>query len=68
VCEDDVINEMKHGKAPSLDGFDVDFFKACTEKVKQGILDVVEDPRRTRSFLKDLNASFRALITNKKNI
>ena len=25
----EVINEMKNGKYPSLDGFNVDFFKAC---------------------------------------
>jgi len=32
VFEDDVIeviNEMKNGKAPSPDGFNVDFFKSC---------------------------------------
>ena len=25
----EVINEMQSGKAPGLDGFNVDFFKAC---------------------------------------
>jgi len=39
----EVIKEMKNGKAPCLDGFNVDFFKACWEVVKQVILDVVED-------------------------
>jgi hypothetical protein len=30
----EVINEMKNGKAPGLDGFNVDFFKACWKTVK----------------------------------
>jgi len=43
----EVINEMKNGKAPGPDGFNVDFFKACWKTVKQGILEVVEDSRRS---------------------
>lgn len=69
VCEaevSEVINEMQNGKAPSSDGFNVDFFKACWKKVKQDILDVVEDSRRSRLFLKAGNAYFIALIPKHK--
>ena len=65
VSEDEVsevINEMQNGKAPSPDGFNVDFFKACWKTVKQDILEVVEDSRRSKAVLKALNASFIALI------
>jgi len=65
VNEDDVsevIKEMQNGKAPSPDGFNVDFFKACWNIVKQDILDVVEDSRMSRTILKVLNTSFISLI------
>jgi len=57
-----VIKEMQNGKAPGLDGFNVDFFKACWNIVKQDILDVVEESRRSKSILKFLNTSFISLI------
>lgn len=56
-----VIKEMQNGKAPGLDGFNVDFFKECWEIVKQDILDVVEDSRKNRTILMVLNASFITL-------
>lgn len=65
ISEDEVrevINEMQNGKALGQDGFIVDFFKACWETVKQDILDIVEDSRRSKSVLKVINASFIALI------
>lgn len=58
----EIINEMQNGKAPGPDGFNLDFFKACWKTVKQDILDVVEDSRRSKTVLKALNASFIALI------
>eukprot|EP00253_Pinus_taeda_P003550 PITA_03550 len=58
----EVIKEMKNGKAPGPNGFNVDFFKACREIVKQDILDVVEDSRKNKIVLKVLNTSFIALI------
>eukprot|EP00253_Pinus_taeda_P010243 PITA_10243 len=58
----EVINEMQNGKAPGPDGFNVEFFKSCWKTVKQDILEVVEDSRRSRSVLKALNASFITLI------
>lgn len=58
----EVIKDMQNGKAPGLDGFNVDFFKACWNVVKQDILNVVEDSRRNRTILKALNTSFISLI------
>ena len=63
----EVINEMKNGKAPSLNGFNVDFFKACWKTVKHDILEVVEDSRRCKKVLKAFTASFVALIPKKEN-
>ena len=57
-----VLKEMKNGKAPGPDGFNVDFFKACWNIVKQDILQVVEDSRKHRTILKDLNSFFIPLI------
>eukprot|EP00253_Pinus_taeda_P003668 PITA_03668 len=35
---EEAMKEMQNGKAPGLDGFNVDFFKACWKIVKQDIL------------------------------
>eukprot|EP00253_Pinus_taeda_P012913 PITA_12913 len=64
----EVIKEMQSGKALGPDGFNVDFFKTCWETVKQDILEVVEDSRKSKKVLKALNASFIALITKKENV
>eukprot|EP00253_Pinus_taeda_P028863 PITA_28863 len=58
----EVIKEMPNGKAPGLDGFNVDFFKACWKIVKQDILNVVEDSQMNKTILKVLNTSFISLI------
>eukprot|EP00253_Pinus_taeda_P001536 PITA_01536 len=63
----EVIHEMQSGKAPSLDGFNVDFFKACWDTVKYDILEVVEDSRRFKKVLKALNASFIPPIPKQEN-
>ena len=52
----EVIKEMQNGKYLGMDGFNIDFFKACWEIVKQDILDVVEDLRRSKIFLSAPNA------------
>lgn len=57
-----VIKDMQNGKAPSPDGFNVDFFKACWNVFKQDILEVVEDSRRSKSILKALNNFFISMI------
>eukprot|EP00253_Pinus_taeda_P028390 PITA_28390 len=44
-----VLKEMQNGKAPGLDGFNVDFFKACWNIVKQDILQELDQtPDRFR--------------------
>jgi len=58
----EVLKEMQNGKSPGSDGFNVDFFKACWNIVKQDILNVVEDSRLNRTILKVLNTSFISLI------
>jgi len=63
----EVINEMENGKAPGPDGFNVDFFKACWNIVKQDILNVVEDSKLNRTILKVLNTSFISLIPKQDN-
>eukprot|EP00253_Pinus_taeda_P007097 PITA_07097 len=59
---EEAVKEMKNGKAPGSDGFNVYFFKAYWRIVKQDILEVVEDSRRFKTVLKALNESFIALI------
>ncbi len=63
----EVIKEMKNGKAPGSDGFNIDFFKACWETIKQDIFDVVEDSRKNKTVLKALNTSFISFIPKKEN-
>eukprot|EP00253_Pinus_taeda_P023064 PITA_23064 len=59
---------MQSGKAPGPYGFNVDFFKACWDTVKQDILEVVEDSRQHKKVLKALNATFISLIPKKENV
>eukprot|EP00253_Pinus_taeda_P013097 PITA_13097 len=58
----EVIKDMQNGKAPGPDGFNVDFFKARWNILKQDILNVVEDSKRNRTILKALNTSFISMI------
>lgn len=58
----EVIKEMQNRKSLGPDGFNVDFFKACWEIIKQDILDVVEDSRKYKTILRVLNTSFITLI------
>eukprot|EP00253_Pinus_taeda_P005917 PITA_05917 len=64
----EVLKEMKNGKAPGPDGFNVDFFKVCWNIVKKDIVRVVEDSRLNRTILKALNTSFIALIPKQDNV
>eukprot|EP00253_Pinus_taeda_P023477 PITA_23477 len=57
-----VLKDMQNGKVLGPDGFNVDFFKACWDIVKQDILNVVEDSKGSKTILKALNASFFSLI------
>eukprot|EP00253_Pinus_taeda_P031662 PITA_31662 len=63
----EVLKEMHNGKALGPDGFNVNFFKACWNIVKQDILNVVEDSKRNRTILKALNTSFISLIPKQDN-
>ena len=63
----EVIKEIQNGKAPGLDGFNVDFLKACWNIVKQDILNLVEDCRMNRTILKVLNTSIISLIPKQDN-
>ena len=47
----EVLKDMQNDKAPGLNGFNVDFFKACWNIVKQDILHVVEDSRLNKTIL-----------------
>eukprot|EP00253_Pinus_taeda_P031182 PITA_31182 len=58
----EVLKDMQNGKAPSPDGFNVDFFKACWNIVKQDIVQVVEESKLNKTILKVLNTSFISLI------
>lgn len=63
----EVLKEMKNGKAPGPDGFNVDFFKFWWNIVKGDIVRVVEDSRLNITILKSLNTSFIALIPKQDN-
>eukprot|EP00253_Pinus_taeda_P017896 PITA_17896 len=63
----EVIKLMQNGKASGPDGFNVDFFKACWDTVKQDILEVVEDLRQHKKVMKALNVTFIDLIPKKEN-
>eukprot|EP00253_Pinus_taeda_P001635 PITA_01635 len=59
---EEVVKEMPNDKASGLDGFTINFYKACWEIVKLEVWEVVEESRRSASILKSLNSTFLALI------
>lgn len=63
----EVLKDMQNGKAPSPDGFNLDFFKACWDIVKLDIVNVVEDSRVSKSILKALNTYFISLIPKQES-
>eukprot|EP00253_Pinus_taeda_P017824 PITA_17824 len=63
----EVIKEMQNGKAPGLDGFNVDLFKPCCNIAKKDILEVVKDSRKNKIVLKALKTSFISLIPKQEN-
>jgi len=63
-----VLKDMQNCKALGLDGFNVDFFKACWHNVKHDILNVVENSRCSKTILKALNAAFISLIPKQDSV
>eukprot|EP00253_Pinus_taeda_P016264 PITA_16264 len=59
---EEAIKSMPNDKAPGLDGFTINFYKACWSIVKQEVWEVVEDSRRSGTILKFVNSTFLALI------
>eukprot|EP00253_Pinus_taeda_P019748 PITA_19748 len=59
---EEAIRSMPNDKAPGPDGFTINFYKVCWSIVKQEVWEVVEDSRRSGTFLKSLNSTFLALI------
>eukprot|EP00253_Pinus_taeda_P029800 PITA_29800 len=59
---EEAVRNMPSDKAPGLDGFTINFYKACWNIVKQHIWEIVEDSRRSKTILKSLNSTFIALV------
>lgn len=61
-----VVFQMKKGKAPSPDGFPIEFFQEFWEIIKYDLLDVVQESHRNKQMLKSMNSTFLALIPKKE--
>lgn len=59
---------MEKGKAPGPDGFTIDFFQTYWDLVKEDLWEVVEESRRTKRVLKDLNATFLTLLSKEQGV
>ncbi|RVW79590.1 Transposon TX1 uncharacterized 149 kDa protein [Vitis vinifera] len=57
--------EMNGDKAPSPDGFTMDFWQSCWDFIKEEILEMFKDFYEHSSFLKSLNNTFLVLIPKK---
>eukprot|EP00253_Pinus_taeda_P036043 PITA_36043 len=64
---EEAVKSMPNDKAPGLDGFTINFYKACWPTIKSEIWEVVEDSRRSGTILKSLNSTFLALIPKEEN-
>ena len=53
---------MALGKAPGSDGFTSNIFQHFWDLVKEEVLEIVEEYRNKRGFLKALNSTFLTLI------
>ena len=57
-----IVFNMKKGKAPSLDGFPIEFFQEFWDIIKFDLLVVVHESQRNKQMLRAINATFLALI------
>lgn len=60
-----VIRSMASNKAPSPDGFTMDFFQVCREVITGDLMPVFQDFHTHARFERSLNATFLALIYKK---
>lgn len=56
---------MNKGKAPSLDGFLVEFFQEFWDIINMDLLEVVRESLRCKQMLRALNSTFLILIPKK---
>ena len=61
------VKQMARDKAPGPDGFTTNFFQEGWEWLKDELLTIVENSRRTRGILKAFNATFLTLIPKEQS-
>ena len=57
-----VVKQLKNDKAPGPYGFTTNFFHACWSTIKEEVLAIVKDSRKTGKILKSFNSMFLTLI------
>ena len=57
-----IVFQMKKGKAPSPDGFTIEFFQEFWDIIKLDLLIVVQESQRNKQMLWALNSTFLTLI------
>lgn len=61
-----VVFQMKKGKAPSPDGFPIEFFQVFWEITKVDLLGVVQESQRNKKMLNAINSTFLVLILKRE--
>ena len=64
---EEAVLQMEKGKAPSPDGFTINFFH-CWDLVKEEIWEVVEESRTRGRILKAFNTTFISLIPKEHGV
>lgn len=59
---------MKKGKAPSLDGFPIDFFQEFWDILKLDLVEVVREFQTNKKMFTAFNSAFPTLIPKKKEL
>ena len=59
---EEVVKKLKNNKASSPDDFTTNFFHACWHTIKDEVLSIVEDSRKTGKIMKYFNSTFFTLI------